>query len=123
MTTDLRAALRDAAGTLNTLARRSESSDRHPLVDPDEFYHAAKQYRAIADAPPTVAELLPMVDATHAEEWTATGGERMRIRLDVTGAQPFHRVECFCVSDGEWFGVALGPDDMNQPATLVEVSP
>jgi len=62
MTTDLRAALRDAAGTLNTLARRSESSDRHPLVDPDEFYHAAKQYRAIADAPPTVAELLPMVD-------------------------------------------------------------
>jgi hypothetical protein len=46
MTTDLRAALRDAAGTLNTLARRSESSDRHPLVDPDEFYHAAKQYRA-----------------------------------------------------------------------------
>lgn len=115
--TDLRAALRAAADTLDMYSEIGFVLERATVRA------IATRLRTIADAPPTVAELLPMVDATHAEEWTATGGERMRIRLDVTGAQPFHRVECFCVSDGEWFGVALGPDDMNQPATLVEVSP
>jgi len=113
--TDLRAALRYACDLIDGGSAYCSDCDRGQRSD-DEL-------RALADAPPTVAELLPMVDATHAEEWTATGGERMRIRLDVTGTQPFHRVECFCVSYGEWFGVALGPDDMNQPATLVEVSP
>ena len=117
MPTELRAALRDAAAMLDSYSEIGFYSDAA------KARAKVAEFRALADAPPTVAELLPMVDATHAEEWTATGGERMRIRLDVTGAQPFHRVECFCVSDGEWFGVALGPDDMNQPARLVEVSP
>lgn len=117
MPTELRAALRDAAAMLDSYSEIGFASEGA------EARVKAADLRALADTPPTVAELLPMVDATHAEEWTATGGERMRIRLDVTGTQPFHRVECFCVSDGEWFGVALGPDDMNQPATLVEVSP
>lgn len=118
MTTDLRAALRDAAGTLNTLAHRSESSDRHPLVDPDEFYHAAKQYRAIADAPPTVAELLPMVDATHEVRWEAHGEERRIYAPDGGTLATEYRT-----SRTRWTETRLTVFDLRRPARLVEVSP
>ena len=125
MTTDLRAALRDAAGTLNTLARRSESSDRHPLVDPDEFYHAAKQYRAIADAPPTVAELLPMVDATHEVRWTDADGDEWRaVEADVDGG-PRIAIEMRGSDQAGvwWFGHYPLASDLTAPARLVEVTP
>lgn len=120
MTTDLRAALRDAAGTLNTLARRSESSDRHPLVDPDEFYHAAKQYRAIADAPPTVAELLPLVDATHRVEFADGCGDERRIVRSETGGLSL--LGCYGPG-GEWLPSDLLIEDLHRPAKLVEVAP
>ena len=122
MTTDLRAALRDAAGTLNTLARRSESSDRHPLVDPDEFYHAAKQYRAIADAPPTVAELLPMVDATHEVRWQSASAPDVTLRARLGTARGIV-FEARLDDRSAWVAICALPSDITQPARLVEVTP
>lgn len=124
MTTNLRAALRDAAGTLNTLARRSESSDRHPLVDPDEFYHAAKQYRAIADAPPTIAELLAALPeppngrgpGAHRVEWEHDDMRIRAMRYGLAGLVVERRL------DGEWSRTNLNHADLTQPARLVEVA-
>ena len=41
--------------------------------------------KILADVPPTVAELLPMVDATHEVRWTAHGEDR-RVRAHDGGA-------------------------------------
>lgn len=123
--TDIRAALREAASTLNTLARRSESSDHHPLVDPDLFYHASGQYRALADAPPTVAELLPMVDATHEVRWTdRDGDEWCAIHVDSDGG-PRIAIEMRSRDEQDiwWFTHYPLASDFLLPGCLVEVSP
>lgn len=116
-TTDLRAALRDAADTLDMYSEIGFVLERATVRA------IATRLRTIADAPPTVAELLPLVDATHTEEWTATTGEKMRIRLDTGGQAPVYRVEYWNTAGTRWMTSILGPEDMNQPARLVEVSP
>ena len=104
MTTDLRAALRDTATAWDALGTRAAMSDRHPLVNPDHCEARAKHLRALADAPPTVAELLPLVDATHEVHWTDRNGHK-RIVSDVD------------------YTVDMRPADFGQPARLVEVTP
>lgn len=111
-TTDLRAALREAA---NALARIGLRRDADLIAS----------LRAIADAPPTVAELLPMVDATHEAWWTAfDDGEtdcRARIGRD-DGGNDIVTFE-WRFNGGEWEECQLYSADRDQPARLVEVSP
>ena len=90
MTADLRAALRDTATAWDALGHRAAQPecDRHPLVNPDHCAARARQLRALADAPPTVAEPLPLVDATHEVRWVTWTDEKrtdseVRCRLDV----------------------------------------
>ena len=106
--TDIRAALRDAA---NALARIGLRRDAELIAS----------LRAIADAPPTVAELLPRVDATHEVHWVSTEGGRtfraafepMRAHIIFEGKRP----------DGSWFRSQLCPHDLGDEAHVVEVGP
>ena len=125
MTTDLRAALRDTATAWDALGMRAAQPecDSHPLVNPDHCAARARQLRALADAPPTVAELLPLVDATHEVRWTTCGEERRIYSPDGgalvvvyrTGRAPNHYTS--------WHHMDLTVHDLTQPATLVEVTP
>ena len=116
MTTDLRAALRDTATAWDALGTRAAhpECDSHPLVNPDHCAARARQLRALADAPPTVAELLPLVDATHEVHWN-DGRRRAALVVDLVG------VEMRVV--GRWEMSNLYAADLTQPATLVEVTP
>ena len=110
MTTDLRAALREA---LN-LSQHQDFNARHA---------AYMRLVEISIAPPTVAELLPLVDATHEVRWTTCGEERRIYSPDGgalvvvyrTGRAPNHYTS--------WHHMDLTVHDLTQPATLVEVTP
>lgn len=103
-TTDLRDALREAAHTITEYA-----SGPRVLA-------AVERYRALADAPPTVAELLPCVDGTHRVEWVDYIGRPCAATL--VGAVvaswwgPSYSIPC-----------ALRPADLTAPARLVDVTP
>lgn len=120
MTTDIRAALRAAAAIFDMLANRSEASDYHPLVIPTEYHDAARNFRALADAPPTVAELLPRVDASHVIRFVDRGGDPRMIVRSETGAP---MLMGNYGRGGEWLPSELLIEDLAQPATLVEVTP
>ena len=112
--TDLRAALRDAA---NALARIGLHRDADLIAS----------LRAIADAPPTVAELLPMVDATHRVVQRFDQHRRSR----VIGVRGVGEIEEAWADDAElesgapfrWQALSLTVADLTAPARLVEVSP
>lgn len=105
--TDLRAALRDIADRLDHLTHSKLIGEQ------------SAKLRALADAPPTVAELLPMVDATHEVHWTDVDGDEWRA-FAVGGGRPiwfaFRRK-----NRGDWYDG--NPCDLTAPATLVEVTP
>ena len=108
MTTDLRKILHTAAVRLDSYSAigfTSEGAATRALAD---------QLRAVADAPPTVAELLPLVDATHEVHWN-DGRRRAALVVDLVG------VEMRVV--GRWEMSNLYAADLTQPATLVEVTP
>ena len=108
MTTDLRKILHTAAVRLDSYSAigfTSEGAATRALAD---------QLRTIADAPPTVAELLPLVDATHEVHWN-DGRRRAALVVDLVG------VEMRVV--GRWEMSNLYAADLTRPATLVEVTP
>ena len=128
MTTDLRAALRDTATAWDALGMRAAQPecDSHPLVNPDHCAARAAGLRALADAPLTVAELLPLVDATHEVHWTDADGDEWRVRCGV-GPRTVRTVIEVC-ERGEWTDGASEvayplASDFKLPATLVEVTP
>lgn len=106
MTTDLRDALREAAHTITEYASS-------PRVMAD-----VARYRALADAPPTVAELLPMVDATHEVHWEAHGEER-RVHAPDGGSI----VAEYRTGRMRWTETCLTVFDLARPGRLVEVTP
>lgn len=110
MPTDLRAALRDAIHTLTeyTSGTRTDAT--------------IAELRSIADAPPTVAELLPMVDATHEAWWQSASAPdvTLRARLDTVRGIVF---EARLDDRSAWVAICALPSDLTQPARLVEVSP
>lgn len=126
MTTDLRAALRDDRATLAWLLI-DQQEHQHDEIDADDS-HREKRQRAVdvltkivafADAPPTVAELLPLVDATHEVRWVAaTTGEQMRYCHE-NGCEYLRSTS----RGGGWGSAHLNRHDLTQPATLVEVTP
>ena len=127
--TDLRAALRDqlaaafdaawdatGEGFNGEYTRRSFTSEMY------ERMRAEHIDKILTDTPPTVAELLPMVDATHEVRWTSRSGTLCRCLLDDRGG-----IRAFAVerqgSSGRWLADLLRPSDLTQPARLVEVTP
>ena len=129
MPTDLRAALRDqlaaafdaawdatGEGFNGEYTRRSFTSEMY------ERMRAEHIDKILTDTPPTVAELLPMVDATHEVRWTSRSGTLCRCLLDDRGG-----IRAFAVerqgSSGRWLADLLRPSDLTQPARLVEVTP
>ena len=113
-TTDLRAALRDAAALLESYAEIGFASEGA------EARVKAADLRAIADAPPTVAELLPLVDATHRVEFADGCGDERRIVRSETGGRSL--LGCYGPG-GEWLPSDLLIEDLHRPAKLVEVAP
>ncbi len=108
MPTDLRAALRDAADII-----------RDQLAMPDPFAERIeRQLRALADAPPTVAELLPLVDATHEVYWQAHGEDR-RIYAPDGGALAVE----YRTGRMRWTEARLTVFDLRRSGRLVEVTP
>ena len=105
-TTDLRDALREAAHTITEYASG-------PRVMAD-----VARYRAIADAPPTVAELLPLVDATHEVYWQAHGEDR-RIYAPDGGALAVE----YRTGRMRWTEARLTVFDLRRSGRLVEVTP
>ena len=112
MTADLRAALREAAALLREDAQDHIDDARKQAAAP--LLQMAERLTALADAPPTVAELLPLVDATHEVHWN-DGRRRAALVVDLVG------VEMRVV--GRWEMSNLYAADLTQPATLVEVTP
>lgn len=82
---------------------------------------STSRIRTILASPPTVADLYEQIDAKHAVEWTATAGERMRIRREAGSPVTRDHVEYYSTTMSRWREAILGPADMNQSATLVEV--
>lgn len=103
MTTDLRAALREAADHLNDIA---------PGAD------IAVRLRTLADAPLTAVELLPLVDATHEVRWVDADGDEWRA-FAIGGGRPIGFA--FKRKSGHWYDG--NPCDLTSPARLVEVTP
>ena len=112
MTADLRAALREA---LN-LSQHQDFNARHA---------AYMRLVEISIAPPTVAELLPLVDATH-EVHASRGDVAIRFRLHRSGRVPGPPVDAIAVErhhQGLWWPTRMLPADLTRPARLVEVTP
>lgn len=109
--TDLRATLRDAAKLLRDPVLRCDPGVARAVAD-----HIDK---IIADAPPTVAELLPMVDATHRVRWL-TAGDYHEAWCDDRGTIGFSILDA---NDRHAQFTDLNVDDLDRPARLVEVSP
>lgn len=109
MTTDLRAALREAA---NALARIGLRRDAELIAS----------LRALAYAPPTVAELLPMVDATHEVRWQSASAPDVTLRARLGTARGIV-FEARLDDRSAWVAICALPSDITQPARLVEVSP
>lgn len=82
---------------------------------------STSRIRVILARPATVADLYEQVDATHAVEWIAPTGERMRIRRQVGSPVPRDRVEYYSTMACQWREGVLGPTDMNQAARCVEI--
>ena len=116
MTADLRAALRAAVLILLDPVLRNDENTR---------VGAAERFRALADAPPTVAELIaalrsPSLHGRQFVEWqSADDGDRMRARR--SGARGF--VVENSIDGAIWHRSSLTHSDLTQPATLVEVTP
>ena len=107
MLTNLRAALR-------TIADEIERCN---------FASATEKLRAILDSPPTVAELLPLVDAGH-EVHASRGDVAIRFRLHRSARVPMPPVDAIAVErhhQGLWWPTLMLPGDLTQPARLVEV--
>lgn len=104
MTTDLRAALREAIFIIGHFPTTQ-------LAD-----EAVGRLKALADAPPTVAELLPMVDAEHDVEWTGADGDPWRAALG-----DHDRIDFMWRDRHGWNPGVMMPADLTQPARLVEV--
>lgn len=111
MPTGLRAALREACKKLHGLTPHASAAENSEIG----------AWQDLADAPPTVAELLPLVDATHEVHWTAHGEDR-RVRAPDGGAIA---VEWRAAGRGyaTWTEARLTAFDLGQPARLVEVAP
>ncbi len=112
MPTDLRAALRDAAAML----ARVKPIDLNVGDDP---HGLAERCRALADAPPTVAELLPIIDATHRVRWLTDGDHheayadhRGRLVVSILGADDRH---------AQFTDIEI--EDLRRPGRLVEATP
>ena len=103
--TDLRAALRDLL----------TDRDEH---DGDRLSRIEAGIRALADAPPTVAELLPRVDATHEVRWEAHGEERRIYAPDGGTLATEYRTGRM-----RWMEAHLTVFDLRRPAKIVEVTP
>lgn len=112
--TDLRAALRAAADTLDMYSEIGFVLERATVRA------IATRLRTIADAPPTVAELLPLVDATHRVEFADGCGDERRIVRSETGGLSL--LGCYGPG-GEWLPSDLLIEDLHRPAKLVEVAP
>lgn len=110
MPTDLRAALRDAAAMLDSYSEIGFYSDAA------KARAKVAEFRALADAPPTVAELLPMVDAEHDVEWTGADGDPWRAALG-----DHDRIDFMWRDRHGWNPGVMMPADLTQPARLVEV--
>ena len=69
-----------------------------------------------------VAELLPMVDATHEAWWQSASAPdvTLRARLDTVRGIVF---EARLDDRSAWVAICALPSDLTQPARLVEVSP
>ena len=119
MTTDLRAALREAAALLREDAQEHIDDARKQAAAP--LLQMAERLEALADAPPTVAELLPLVDATHEVRWVAADGFLWRAALVNTDGGD--RVSFDILDSGEWSAYCPLASDFARPATLVEVTP
>ena len=117
--TDLRAALRYACDVIDGGSAYCSDCDRGQRSD-DEL-------RALADAPPTVAELLPRVDAMHRLEWTDVDGDRCRATSPEPTPCGVGRVAIgiawFDDRATEWNSRHLWASDLTQPGRLVEVVP
>ena len=110
--TDIRATLRAAADLL----ARVKPIDMNVGDDP---HGLAAQCRALADASPTVAELIHMVDLDHRVHFTdADGVEWMIVKYGRSGDVAF----LFRAGDELGHGF-IKPSDFGRPATLVEVTP
>lgn len=131
MTTDLRAALRDTATAWDALGMRAAQPecDSHPLVNPDHCAARARHLRALADAPPTVAELIGQAVNGKAVEWVhidPATAETTAMRAEWEGGDDgMHLCVSFYADDGTYCegDADLMPSDLTQPATLVEVTP
>ena len=123
MTTDLRAALREAAALLREDAQDHIDDARKQAAAP--LLQMAERLEALADAPPTVAELLPLVDATH-EVHASRCDVAIRFRLHRSARVPMPPVDAIAAErhhQGLWWPTRMLPSDLTQPATLVEVTP
>ena len=125
MPTDLRAALREAAAAL-----ASEAANKRATINvavfgdalPSRYDAIAARLRALADASPTVAELLAMVDAGHEVRWQSASAPdvTLRARLDTVRGIVF---EARLDDRAAWVAICALPSDLTQPARLVEVTP
>ena len=124
MTADLRAALRDAAALLREDAQDHIDDARKQAAAP--LLQMAERLEVLADAPPTVAELLAALPdppggcgpGAHRVEWSH---DDMRFRASRYGLAGLIVERCI---DGEWRSrTNLNHADLTRPATLVEVTP
>lgn len=112
MTTDLRAALRAACKKLHGLTPHA-SADENAEIG---------AWQDLADAPPTVAELLAALPSPSPHgrtfvEWTEGG---LRCRASIVGLGGLF-VEALR-DDARWYPTTLSRHDLTQPARLVEVA-
>ena len=126
--TDLRAALRakliaayDAAWDTTGEGKNAEYTSARYTQEAYERERDEAIDKFLADAPPTVAELLPLVDATHEVHWEAHGEER-RIYAPDGGA-----IVCEYRTSRtrwvRWMEARLTVFDLRRHGRLVEVSP
>ena len=113
--TDLRAALRDACKKLHGLTPHA-SADENAEIN---------AWADLADAPPTVAELLARVDAGHEVRWSDADGDEWRaIHVDSDGGSRIAiEMRSRDKQDNWWFTHYPLASDFLLPARLVEVSP
>ena len=90
---------------------------RHPDIQRDTLVMMADDHER-ALPPPTVAELLPMVDATHEVHWTGSDGQ---YRAAMDDSLQFYWLGTD--EDDDWIPGCVMPSDLTAPGRLVEVSP
>ena len=128
MPTDLRAALREAAAALASEAANKRATIHAAVFGdalPSRYDAIAARLRALADASPTVAELLPMVDAWHEARWTAFDDAETEVRARIGRDGGGNDVICveWRLNDGAWEECQVYVADLTQHARLVEVTP